>query len=147
MRRLRPTQKPRACRGVLCLRQGYRGQAIVEYLLLFGVVAAAITGMMVYAKRGLQAGLKVAADDLTPFPGDPEKAQIEGMRQETGDNRTPGQTLVVGLTVASDSSSTTTQGSNIDRGAVGGGGSFTTYNADGSVTNGNSTSKVVAEIK
>ena len=147
MRRLRPTQKPRVYRGVLCLRQGYRGQAIMEYLLLFGVVAAAITGMMVYAKRGIQAGLKVAADDLTPFPGDPEKAQIEGMRQETGDTRTPAQTLVAGLTVASDSSATTTQQSSIDRGAVGGGGSFVTYNPDRSVTNGNSTSKVVAEIK
>lgn len=123
------------------------GQSITEYLLIFAVVAAAMTGMMVYAKRGIQAGLKVAADDFSPFPSDPEKAQIEGMRQETGDSRAPGETVVTGLTIARDSSETTNQQGDINRGAVVGGGAFTTYNADGSVTQGSSTSKVVAEIK
>ena len=123
-----------------------RGQSVTEYLLVFGVVAAAITGMMVYAKRGLQAGLKAAADDMRPMPDTPEQAQIDGMRQETGDTREPGETVVVGLSIAKDSSSTTNQQSDTNMGAVAGGGHFTTT-ADNSTTQGTSSSKVVAEIK
>ena len=128
-------------------RRSLRGQSIVEYLLVFGVVAAAITGMMVYAKRGVQAGLKAAADDLTPFPGDAQKAQIEGMRQEAGDVRDTQGRMMAGMRVAADSSMVTTQDSNIDTGLTGGGGYVTTYNADGSQTQGTSSSKVVTELK
>lgn len=41
-----------------------RGQAITEYAILLGVVAAALFGMQLYAKRSLQAGLKSVADRL-----------------------------------------------------------------------------------
>ncbi|MBI3319016.1 MAG: hypothetical protein HYZ89_00285 [Candidatus Omnitrophica bacterium] len=42
----------------------FKGQAIVEYAILIGVVTAAIVGMQAYAKRGLQAGIKLMADQL-----------------------------------------------------------------------------------
>ena len=41
-----------------------RGQSIIEYVILIGVVAAAVLGMQAYAKRGIQAGIKVAADRI-----------------------------------------------------------------------------------
>ena len=115
--------------------------------MIFGVVAAAITGMMVYAKRGLQAGLKTAADDMSPFAGLPEKAQLEGMRQEAGDTRDALGRPMAGATLASDSSMTTAQESDINMGMTTGGGSFTAYNTDLSTTQGTSSSKMVAEVK
>ena len=54
-------QEPRVRHRVRCFWRRGRGQSVVEYLLIFGVVAAAITGMMVYAKRGIQGTLKTAA--------------------------------------------------------------------------------------
>ena len=53
-----------------------RGQSLAEYAILLGIVAAAAVTMQVYARRGLQAGLKAAADQL----GD----QAVGLQQETG---------------------------------------------------------------
>ena len=41
-----------------------KGQSIMEYVVLIGVVAAAVLGMQAYAKRGIQAGIKVAADRI-----------------------------------------------------------------------------------
>lgn len=41
-----------------------RGQSITEYVILLGVVAAAVLGMQSYAKRGIQAGIKAAADRI-----------------------------------------------------------------------------------
>ena len=40
------------------------GQAIVEYAILIGVITAAIVGMQTYAKRGIQATVKLAADQI-----------------------------------------------------------------------------------
>lgn len=81
------------------------GQAITEYAILIGVVVAALLGMQVYAKRGLQAGIKATADRLSPFlsepGGDPggRRAQREGMRYEAGERQNraiaaPGDVLV-----------------------------------------------------
>ena len=67
------------------------GQAIVEYAIVLGLIVAAVLGMQVYAKRGIQAGLKGAADQLSPFgvanDRTGEKAQLEGMRYESGERR------------------------------------------------------------
>lgn len=68
-----------------------RGQSIVEYAILLGIVTAAVLGMQVYAKRGIQAGLKMTADSLSPFApndADGEKAQVDGMRYDSGDRQT-----------------------------------------------------------
>lgn|SRR3989338_363044 len=40
------------------------GQSIVEYGILIGLVSAALISMNTYMKRGLQAGIKIAADSL-----------------------------------------------------------------------------------
>lgn len=78
-----------------------RGQSIVEYVLVVMVVSAAVMAMSTYAKRGIQASVKVAADRLSPCPDDAkgERAQLEGMRVESGDTcgqttTTPGRVLV-----------------------------------------------------
>lgn len=65
------------------------GQAVLEYAVLVSLAIAAIVGMQVYAKRGLQAGIKKAADQMSPFADDAqgEKAQAEGMRYESGERR------------------------------------------------------------
>ena len=125
------------------------GQTITEYLLIFAVVAAAILGMQVYARRGIQAAVKTAADRMSPVAGDTsgQAAQLLGIRQESGDSRDALGRPIIGATVASDSSMTTKQQSNTDLGATAGGGYVTTYNADGSTTQGSSTSKAVVEIK
>ena len=124
-----------------------RGQTIVEYAVCLGVVLAALAAMQVFSKRWIQAGLKVAADEMSPFPGDAEKAQVEGIRQESGDVRDATGRMMAGMRVASDSSMVTTQGTNIDTGSTGGGGHATAYNTDESKTQGTSSSKVVTELK
>ena len=70
-----------------------RGQSILEYLLIFAVVSAAILGMQVYAKRGIQAVMKTAADQMSPMmdpaTNEPDgwAGQVLGMWQEFGDQR------------------------------------------------------------
>ena len=51
---LRSHQRSSACKG----------QAILEYAVLVGVVIVFFVGMQTYAKRGLQAGIKLVADQL-----------------------------------------------------------------------------------
>lgn len=65
------------------------GQAIAEYAILLAVAAAAIVTMSTYSRRAIQAGIKVATDQMSPFEGDVdgELAQLEGIRQEAGDRR------------------------------------------------------------
>jgi hypothetical protein len=46
--------------GAFCLR----AQSFTEYALLFGLVTMALVGMQVYMKRGIQAVVKVASDEL-----------------------------------------------------------------------------------
>lgn len=66
-----------------------RGQAIVEYALLFGIITAALLGMQIYAKRGVQVGIKAMADRLSPYANDPdgELAQRDGIRYESRDRQ------------------------------------------------------------
>ena len=41
-----------------------RGQALFEYAVIIGVVVLALGMMQVYVRRGNQAGIKIAADEL-----------------------------------------------------------------------------------
>ena len=41
-----------------------RAQTIMEYAIILGFVAVALSAMQVYIRRGIQAGIKVAADEL-----------------------------------------------------------------------------------
>ena len=50
-----------------------KAQSILEYAVLVGIIAAALTAMQIYFKRGIQATVKLAADDMT-----------RGMKSESG---------------------------------------------------------------
>lgn len=41
-----------------------KAQSISEYVIVFGLVTLVLTGMRMYMKRGIQAGIKIAADEL-----------------------------------------------------------------------------------
>lgn len=41
-----------------------KGQSITEYAILIGIVSAAVMGMNVYIKRGVQAGIKQSVDQM-----------------------------------------------------------------------------------
>ena len=132
------------------LRTKRAGQAILEYVLFFGVVAAAIIGMQIFAKRGIQATLKAAADDMSPFPNDGEKAQIDGMKQDSGETiagRGGQRRVKPGDVIARDSAVTTTERGDTRVGAVLGGGAFTDYGAGATTTTtGSSSATVVSEM-
>ena len=46
------------------MRRQARGQIFAEYAILIGIAAAALIGMQAYFKRGIQSGIKVAADQM-----------------------------------------------------------------------------------
>ena len=69
----------------------------MEYALLLGIVSAALVGMQLYAKRGVQAGVKMMTDAaLSPHPNDlnGELAQRDGIAYESGERRNRATTLV-----------------------------------------------------
>lgn len=43
-----------------------KGQSIMEYAIIIGIVVIALSAMQVYVRRGIQATIKVAADQLGP---------------------------------------------------------------------------------
>ena len=49
------------------IRLNKKGQSIMEYAVLVSLVIAAITGMQLYVKRGLQAKIKDASDNLPNY--------------------------------------------------------------------------------
>ncbi len=67
-----------------------RGQSISEYMLVFGLVAIALISMQVYMKRGIQAVVKVATDELGGQQAeetDPEKGTLSNTTFYTFDDR------------------------------------------------------------
>lgn len=116
---------------------GRTGQSLAEYAVLLGVVVAVIVAMQVYARRGIQAVLKISADELSPFgtAADPdgELAQLEGMRQESGDPQrdASGQPIVApGMALARESGSTTAVNRAIHHAESLGGGMVRTIQTD-----------------
>ena len=59
-----------------------KAQSILEYTLILGVVALALTTMQLFFKRGIQASIKLAADEI----GRQEDA--EQVAVESGDIKT-----------------------------------------------------------
>jgi hypothetical protein len=47
-----------------------RGQSVTEYAIVFSIVAAAVIGMQIFVKRGLQAKQKDASNYFTAVTGD-----------------------------------------------------------------------------
>jgi len=52
-----------------------KAQSTLEYVVLVSIIAAALTAMQIYFKRGIQATVKLAADDMS-----------RGMQSESGDD-------------------------------------------------------------
>ena len=67
-----------------------KGQNIIEYALILGVVVLALSAMQTYIKRGIQAGIKVAADELGQQEDAEETDPLKGtmadakIRNQTG---------------------------------------------------------------
>ena len=61
-----------------------RGQTMSEQALIIGTVVAAIIGMSSYIKRGIQAGVKVAADQMSDGIDPTMSGQERGLRYESG---------------------------------------------------------------
>ncbi len=49
------------------IRLNKKGQSIMEYAVLISLVIAALTGMQLYVRRGLQARIKDASDNLPNY--------------------------------------------------------------------------------
>ena len=108
-----------------------RGQAFVEYAILFAVIAAALLGMQLYAKRSLQGGIKMAVDRMSPHPGDAngEQAQADGIRFESRD-RQDKVIASVGSVLARDSSTTAVSNQTLASAALPDGSVGTTVTTD-----------------
>jgi len=119
-----------------------KGQSIMEYAVLISLVIAALTGMQLYVKRGLQARIKDASDNLPNYvateAGLAGQVFNEGHTQYEpyyrGDSETTststsgteqfvvggdsGQRLVTGQTRSITGSSTTGSWVNVDSGDI-----------------------------
>ena len=76
-----------------CLALVRGGQALAEYALLIGTIAAAVMGISVYVKRGIQASIKEMADQIG--------SQTDGIRSESGDRLS--DRLITGKVLAKES--------------------------------------------
>lgn len=94
-----------------------RGQSAAEYVFMAGAVIIAFVYMQTYVKRGIQATVKTAADQM-------------GSQADSEDDASYGQ--------RSSSNNTVTGNSNYNTTTSGGGNQATTFNSS-TVTNGTST--------
>lgn len=86
-----------------------KGQNLVEYTLILGVVAIALFSMQTYFKRGIQSVVKVVADDYGPYGpqgegeimGDREKAvkaqELEGKTATSSTGNTSSRQRIINL--------------------------------------------------
>ena len=131
-----------------------RGQTILEYLMIFAVVSAAILGMQVYAKRGIQATMKTAADQMSPVADDADgrAAQALGMQLESQeidvDPQKPQKRkqIVPGKMWKKGSLFTTNANQNRTTNETDGGG-HETIDTDQTSSFGASTSQVISKVK
>ena len=89
-------------------KRALSGQAIAEYAVLLATLTAAIIGMQIYARRGMQMAVKVASDRISPFANDADgkQAQVAGIRYEAGDRR---QSVIAAGTTIENISEVATQ--------------------------------------
>ena len=122
------------------------GQTLLEYLLLFAVISAAMLGMQVYAKRGIQAVVKTVVDEMSPVPGDTsgKDAQALGMRQESGDRQ---KQISSGSVLEKRSVITTVTNQTRTAEEKEGGRHITNVTRDETVATGTSTSRVISKVK
>ena len=75
------------------IRRGKIAQSLLEYTLLFAVLGAALSAMSLYSRRAIQAGIKVAADEL----GEQRKGGLEYDFVVYDKNNLAGSTCETGL--------------------------------------------------
>ena len=63
------------------MRKNTRAQSIIEYALILGIVAIALSAMQLYFRRSLQAAIKLAADDIGS-QRDGDDSEIDPLRGE-----------------------------------------------------------------
>ena len=107
-----------------------RGQSVAEYAILVGVVIAAIIGMQLYVKRGLQAKSKAVVDDFALAGGKgasgiASKQQYEPyytaagaitnetVNTELATGSAGGMVAITGINASSNRTGTQTQGANL----------------------------------
>ena len=129
------------------------GQVMLEYAILVGLAIAAVAGMQVYARRGIQAGIKGATDRLSPFADDPDgaKAQVEGVRYESGERRNR-DVIAAGTTLARKSAINTVVNRTVQDDEADGSRTHTIrqdeVSSSGALAGGaSSTSQVVVEVR
>lgn len=67
--------------------KGNKGQTILEYAVLIAIVGAVFIGMQTYIKRAIQAGVKIAADQIgSQRQGLKEIDPLKGFKQEASIN-------------------------------------------------------------
>jgi len=62
-------------------------QSIIEYILLIGLVGTVLIGMNTYAKRGIQAVIKLSADKLASQEGYRKDRESPGLGGSRGDSK------------------------------------------------------------
>lgn len=60
-----------------------KGQSILEYVLILGIVGMALGAMQFYFRRGIQGAIKVAADDIGEQRGAEEIDPQKGTRSNS----------------------------------------------------------------
>jgi Flp pilus assembly pilin Flp len=81
-----------------------KGQNLIEYTLILGLVAVALFSMQTYFKRGIQSVVKVVADDYGPY-GPQGEGEILGDREKA----VKAQELEGKIATSSTSNSSSTQ--------------------------------------
>ena len=132
--------------GTACRRPA--GQATMEYAIFIGVCAAVFLAMSVYTRRWVQGCVKVAADQMSPDPGNPELGQLEGIRRDTGDERDPAGNLrvTVGTMVSSQSVSQSDEDQVTGSLEWGGGARTTDYRLGQTIVTGTATTGSVTKV-
>lgn len=73
------------------------GQSIGEYVLLLGIITVALLSMQVYMKRGIQAMIKVSADQLGSQTVISNRTRREANTTQTTQASTSGSRRIEGL--------------------------------------------------
>ena len=65
------------------LGRGKHGQVVFEFAIVIAVVVLALVMMQLYLRRGIQAGLRIAADEIAPQSGSVELDMETGTVSES----------------------------------------------------------------
>lgn len=92
-----------------------KAQSIIEYALLLGIIGLALGAMQLYFKRGIQAAIKVSADQLGSQEGSSLKesgqkitgTSVEEANTTETNTRSPAEVTFNRVTISGSESTTT----------------------------------------